>query len=132
MKASHSNFKKLTSFNERRLLANFMQLPMGEDLSKRREPMSMKDLIEKTWANWGMGEEKTPEQAISENWHKIVGKQMSLKCAPERLHPSSGILYIRTSGGPLKQELSFQIKRILSKINKLDGCAEIKDLKFNS
>jgi hypothetical protein len=57
---------------------------------------------------------------------------MSLKCAPERLHPSSGILYIRTSGGPLKQELSFQKKKILSKINKLDGCTEIRDLKFNS
>ena len=131
MKASHSNFKKLTSFNERKLLANFMQLPMGEDLSKRREPMRMKDLIEKTWANLGMGEDKTPEESISENWQKIVGKQMSLKCAPERLHPSNGILYIRTSGGPVKQELLFQKKKILSKITKLDGCSEIKDLRLN-
>ena len=61
MKHKHSNFKRLTSFNERRLLANFLELPLGEDFSKHREPMNMKELIEKTWANWGMGEEKTPE-----------------------------------------------------------------------
>ena len=59
MNYKHSNFKKLTSFNERRLLANFLDLPLGEDLSKNREPLNMKELIEKTWANWGIGEENT-------------------------------------------------------------------------
>lgn len=130
MSSKHSNYKKLTSFNERRLLADFLELPMGEDISKQREPLSMKDLIEKTWANWGMGEEKTPEQSISENWHKIVGKKLNMKCAPERLQPSSGTLYVKTSGGPVKQELSFQKKSILNKIKQLEGCSEVKDLKF--
>ena len=103
---------------------------MGEDISKQREPISMKDLIEKTWANWGMGEEKTPEQSISENWHKIVGKKLNMKCAPERLQPSNGMLYVKTSGGPVKQELSFQKKKILDKIKNLEGCDKVKDLKF--
>ena len=130
MNYKHSNFKKLTSFNERRLLANFLELPLGEDLSKNREPLNMKELIEKTWANWGIGEEKTPEQSISENWQKLVGKQLSIKCAPERLHPSSGTLYIKTASGPIMQELSIQKKQILSKINRLEGCTNIKNLKF--
>jgi hypothetical protein len=130
MKHKHSNFKRLTSFNERRLLANFLELPLGEDFSKHRDPMNMKELIEKTWANWGMGEEKTPEQLISENWQKLVGKQLSIKCAPERLNQSSGILFIKTASGPVMQELSFQKKTILAKINKLNGCSEIKNLKF--
>ena len=103
---------------------------MGEDFSKHREPMNMKELIEKTWANWGMGEEKTPEQLISENWQKLVGKPLSIKCAPERLNQSSGILYVKTASGPVMQELSFQKKTILAKINKLNGCSEIKNLKF--
>ena len=72
-----SNYKKLTSFNERRLLSEFLELPLGEDLSKHREPLSMKDLVEKTWSNWGLGEEKTPEQSISENWYKIVGRKLN-------------------------------------------------------
>ena len=130
MPSKHSNYKKLTSFSERRLLANFLELPMGEDLSKHRDPLSMKELIEKTWANWGMGEEKTPEQSISENWQKVVGKKLFMKCAPERLQPSSGMLYVKTSGGPVKQELSFQKKKILDKIKNLEGCGKVKDLKF--
>ena len=56
---------------------------MGEDLSKHRAPLSMKELVEKTWANWGLGNEITPEQSISENWHKLVGKKLHLKCAPK-------------------------------------------------
>ena len=131
MAAKHSGFKKLTSFHERKLVANFLEMPMGEDMTKFREPLSMKELIEKTWENWGLGDEKTPEESISENWQKLVGKKLCLKCAPERLHPSSGILFIRTSGGPVRQELSFQKKGILEKIKKLEGCSEIKDLKFN-
>ena len=103
---------------------------MGEDLSKHRDPLSMKELIEKTWANWGMDEKKTPEQSISENWQKIVGKKLFMKCAPERLQISSGMLYVKTSGGPVKQELSFQKKKILDKIKQLEGCGKVKDLKF--
>ena len=125
-----SNYKKLTSFNERRLLSEFLELPLGEDLSKHREPLSMKDLVEKTWSNWGLGEEKTPEQSISENWYKIVGRKLTMKCAPESLNSASGILYIKTSGGPVKQELSFSKKQLLIKIRKLEGCTMVSDLKF--
>jgi hypothetical protein len=53
-----------------------------------------------------------------------------MKCAPERLQPSSGMLYVKTSGGPVKQELSFQKKKILEKIKQLEGCGKVKDLKF--
>ncbi|MFL2928893.1 MAG: DUF721 domain-containing protein [Opitutales bacterium] len=103
---------------------------MGEDLTKRREPLDMKELVEITWANWGMGEEKTPEQSISENWHTIVGKKLAMKCAPETLNSSSGVLFIRTSGGPVKQELTFSKKKILGRIKNLEGCKFVNDLKF--
>jgi hypothetical protein len=130
MPRKNSNYKKLTSFNERRLLSEFMELPMGEDLTKYREPLSMKDLIEKTWANWGIGDSKSPEQIISENWQKVVGRALSVKCAPENLNSSSGILFIKTSSGPVKQELSFSKKKILDKIKRLESCDFVTDLRF--
>ena len=130
MSPKNSNYKKLTSFHERKLLSDFLELPMGEDLTKRREPLDMKELVEITWANWGMGEEKTPEQSISENWHTIVGKKLAMKCAPETLKSSSGVLFIRTSGGPVKQELTFSKKKILGRIKNLEGCKFVNDLKF--
>ena len=131
MAYKNSNYKKLTSFNERRLLSEFLELPLGEDLSKHREPLSMKELVEKTWSNWGLGEERTPEQSISENWHKIVGKKLSMKCAPESLNTKNGILYIKTSGGPVKQEMSFSKKQLLIRIRKIEGCSSVTDLKFS-
>jgi len=103
---------------------------MGEDLTKYREPLSMKDLIEKTWANWGIGDSKSPEQIISENWQKVVGRALSVKCAPENLNSSSGILFIKTSSGPVKQELSFSKKKILDKIKRLESCDFVTDLRF--
>ena len=63
------DLKKLTSFHERKLVANFLEMPMGEDMTKFREPLSMKELIEKTWENWGLGDEKTPK-----NQFQKIGK----------------------------------------------------------
>ena len=44
-------------------------MPMGEDMTKFREPLSMKELIENL-GELGFGDEKTPEESISENWQK--------------------------------------------------------------
>ena len=90
----------------------------------------MRVLVVKTWSSWGLGEEKTPAQSITENWYKIVGRKLAMKCAPESLNSASGILYIKTSGGPVKQELSFSKKQLLIKIRKLEGCTMVSDLKF--
>ena len=53
-----------------------------------------------------------------------------MKCAPETLNSSSGVLFIRTSGGPVKQELTFSKKKILGRIKNLEGCKFVNDLKF--
>ena len=44
----------------------------------------MESLVEKVWEDWGIGDEETMESVIS-GWHKIVGKNLSVKCAPKTI-----------------------------------------------
>jgi hypothetical protein len=91
----------------------------------------MKEVVEKAWANWGIDQTSSPEQVISENWQKVVGIKFAGKCAPERLTANTGTLFIKTASGPIKQELGFDRKQILKRIQKLKGCALVKELKIS-
>ena len=118
------------SYKERALLADFLEIPISEDPSKESHPLSMKQVVEKAWENWGIGQKKSPEQVISENWDKIVGRKFAGKCAPERLTENTGTLFIKTASGPIKQELGFDKKQILQRIQKLEDCSFVKELKI--
>ena len=120
-----------SNWKERALIADFLELPVPEDPAKRSHPLSMKQVVEKAWANWGIDQEKSPEEALTENWEKIVGRKFAGKCAPERLTEKTGTLYIKTASGPIKQELGFEKKQILLKIQKLEGCSFVKELKIS-
>ena len=61
--------------------------------------------------------------------NKIVGTKLSSRCAPEKLS-SNGTLFLRAANGPVKQELSFIKKKIISRISRLDGCAFVRDIKI--
>ena len=108
-----------------------MELPLPEDPAKESHPLSIKQVIEKAWENWGIDQEKSPEQVISENWDKVVGRSFAGKCAPERLTENTGTLFIKTASGPIKQELGFEKKQILKRIQKLEGCSFLKELKIS-
>ena len=112
------------------LVANFMSLPNSEDILFQSKPKSFSKIIEKTWENWGIGVDRSPEKTISENWHKVVGRSFSTKCAPAKL-TENGLLIIKTSSSPIKQDLSFSKDRILSTVRKLDGCSFIRGIKFH-
>ena len=120
-----------SNWKERALIADFLELPVPEDPAKQDHPLSMKQVVEKAWGNWGIDQEKSPEQVISENWDKIVGIKFAGKCAPERLTENTGTLFIKTASGPIKQELGFDKKQILKKIQKLEGCSFLKELKIS-
>ncbi len=116
---------------ERALLADFLEVPVPEDPRKESLPLTMKEVVEKAWANWGIDQVSSPEQVISENWQKVVGIKFAGKCAPERLIENTGTLFIKTASGPIKQELGFARKQILKRIQKLKGCALVKELKIS-
>ena len=120
-----------SNWKERALIADFLELPVPEDPAKESHPLSIKQVIEKAWGNWGIDQEKSPEQVISENWQKIVGRKFEGKCAPERLTENTGTLFIKTASGPIKQELGFDKKQILQRIQKLESCSFVKELKIS-
>lgn len=118
-------------FNERKLISDFTGLPIAEDPYKNRPPAMMQEIVEKVWGTWKIGTELSSEQIISENWAKLVGIQLANKCAPEKLDSARGVLIIKTSGGAVKQELTFKKKFILKKIAQLDSSCEIKDIRIH-
>ena len=117
-------------YNERKLVSDFTGLPVASDPKKDQSPKRFSTIIDKVWETWKIGTQESPEKKISENWEQLVGLRLANKCAPERLDSRSGVLFIRTSGGAVRQELSFQKKTILGKITRLGGCSAIKEIKF--
>jgi len=128
---THPNSLRKSSYKERALIADFLEVPVPEDPAKQSHPLSMKQVVEKAWANWGIDQEKSPEQVLSENWQKIVGRKFAGKCAPERLTENTGTLFIKTASGPIKQELGFEKKQIIERIQTLEGCSFVKELKIS-
>jgi hypothetical protein len=116
---------------ERALVADFLEVPVAADPRKESFPLTMKEVVELAWANWGIDQVSSPEQVISENWQKVVGLKFAGKCAPERLTENTGTLFIKTASGPIKQELGFDRKQILQRIQKLKGCSLVKELKIS-
>lgn len=120
-----------STYKERALVADFLEIPMADDPKKGSLPLTMKEVVELAWENWGIDQTSSPEQVISENWQKIVGIKFAGKCAPERLVENTGTLFIKTASGPVKQELGFDKKKILQRIQKLKGCELVKELKIS-
>tara|TARA_B100002019_G_C21219072_1_gene573663 strand:+ start:386 stop:781 length:396 start_codon:yes stop_codon:yes gene_type:complete len=102
---------------EQDLIANFMSLPGDQAERTARHPVSIESLVEKVWEDWGIGEEETLESVISGNWHKVVGENLSGKCAPIKLSTDGKTLHIRAASSTIKQELGFKRDKILKKIN---------------
>ena len=111
------------------LVASFMNLPSGDESMFLKDPLSIKKIIENLSSEWVIGDQESPEKTISEKWHRIVGNGFASKCAPDKLIPK-GTLYIKAANAVVKQELSFEKKIILKRINKLKGCGFIKQIKI--
>ena len=94
-----------------------MSLPGDQAERTARYPVSIESLVEKVWEDWGIGEEETLESVISGNWHKVVGENLSGKCAPIKLSTDGNTLHIRAASSTIKQELGFKRDKILKKIN---------------
>lgn len=122
-------FRKKNKIPQIDLVAEFMKLPASDKTMFLPAPSSISDVIEKIWDEWSIGTKNSPEQVISREWNKIVGSKLSSRCAPEKLN-MNGTLFLRAANGPVKQELSFIKKKIISRISKLDGCAFVKDIKI--
>ena len=116
--------------DEHELISNFMGLPFDLYQKTVRPPLSIEELVDKVWEDWGIGEEETKESTISGNWQKIVGRKLSGKCAPVSLSKDGKSLHIRASSSTIKQEIGFRRSIILKALNKLKGCGSINELRI--
>lgn len=112
------------------LVANFMSLPKCDEILFQSEPKSFSKIIDQAWENWGIGVDSSPEKKISENWHKIVGRTLASKCAPDKLS-DKGVLFVKSSSGPIKQELSFAKQKILLSVRKLESCSFVREIRIH-
>lgn len=63
---------------------------------------------------------------ISEAWEQIMGKTVAKYT--DKLQVVHKTLFVHTSIGPLKQELSYQKKTIIERVNELLGAGTITDV----
>ena len=124
----NSSYKKVNALN---LVSDFMNLPAERAETFTNNPVPMQNLVEKVWEDWGIGEEETAEAIISGHWQKIVGKDLSGKCAPVNLSKDGKTLQIRAASSTIRQELSFRKENILKKIKSLEGCPPVTNLKIS-
>ena len=108
-----------------------MSLPNDQAERTTRHPIPMESLVEKVWEDWGIGDEETMESVISGNWHKIVGKNLSVKCAPIKLSKDGKFLFIKAASSTIKQELGFKREEILKKINLIGNGQLVLELRIH-
>ena len=106
-----------------------MNLPRNCAQQSNRPPVSIENIVEKVWEDWGIGEEESRESIISGNWQKIVGKTLSLKCAPVNLSSDGKTLHIRAASSTIKQEITFRKTEILKKIKSLKECSTVNNIR---
>jgi hypothetical protein len=63
---------------------------------------------------------------ISEAWEQIMGKTVAKYT--DKLQIIHKTLFVHTSIGPLKQELSYQKKTIVERVNEILGAGTITDV----
>jgi hypothetical protein len=71
---------------------------------------------------------KTGVQAlqIQDAWEQIMGKTVAKYT--DKLQVINKTLFVHSSVGPLKQELSYQKKTIITRVNELLGAGTIEDV----
>ncbi len=66
----------------------------------------------------------TPEEAILENWERIVGPEFAGRCRPRRIDPS-GALVVQAANATVRRELIFMEDRILTALAAIPGCGHV-------
>jgi hypothetical protein len=68
------------------------------------------------------------EYGIMRNWESIAPRDFALKSTCDRI--DNGVLYVKVSSAPWRQEAVYLKDTILRRIQKDEGCTTIKDIVF--
>lgn len=108
------------------LIANLRGLPEKYGRSRPRPVAQLDDLLEAVLDRYRVGQ-PTPEQRIIENWKSVVGERTAHRCRPERIDRQNRLV-IAAANSVIKQELLFQKRVIIQRIQALPDCRHIRDI----
>jgi hypothetical protein len=116
------------SVETEQLISELRGLP--HDDSRRIDSGSAKldSVIEVILKQYRIGE-KTPQQVLMENWREVIGQSHAHRCSPLRIVNHTQLV-VQVSNAVLRQELQFKERQILKKIQTLEGCQNIRQLRL--
>lgn len=93
-----------------------------------RKTQGLESLLEKMRDDYKIGVASI-EEIIMRNWKSIFGTDRAHRCAPERVI-NNEVLVVFVSNATLRNELQFDKRRLLKKLNAIEGCQNIRDIQF--
>lgn len=109
------------------LISELRGLPAPPRRGYHRPVQELDSLIGDLVKRFRIGESSV-EEKIATRWHEIVGDFDARRCAPQRISNGGRTLLVFAATAVLCQELQFEKRRILQRIQKIPGCDEIRDL----
>ncbi len=114
------------SRNVENMIASLRGLPTDSKSSYTRQIQSIDQVITSVLEYYKI--EPTPvEETVIRNWRTLLGK-LAERCAPERIE--GPVLVIRVANPVIREEIRFNERLILRKIQRLPRCSSIRSIKF--
>ncbi|MFU8848059.1 MAG: DUF721 domain-containing protein [Opitutales bacterium] len=111
------------------MIADFRGLPRTVTYASRKQPMPLDNLLVVLKEQYKL-DSPSPERCLVENWHTIFGK-LAGRCHPVRIKDDHTLI-ISVTNQTLRSELQFQKRVILQRIQKLEHCQNIRELRIRS
>lgn len=118
-------------YEDSEILSSFRSMPFEPSVARKRSthgmPMSAADLTDAFLKKLATMQ-ASPVANLTKHWHECLPKKLIGSCAPT--HIRGGILYAVAPNPQIRQELQFSVRKILTKVKKVDGCDNIKSIRF--
>ena len=112
------------------LIANFRGLPSTVSASSRRPPIELMTVVEQLEAKYQF-EQPSPERVLVENWEAIFGHKLAQRCHPVRLLEEK-TLVVSVQNHTLRSEINFMKRSLLKRIQALESCHAITEIRTRS
>ena len=107
------------------ILGEFRGIFVEEE--NRDAPKTPSSFVDKIFLDCNIGK-TSPLKALLDEWKNIVPQPFANLCEPVDIGKTE--IYVRVLSSSAKQELFFQEKKILKKVQALGGLSNIKKIKF--
>ncbi len=113
-----------------RLIADFRGLPEFGWVPDGRPAVKLAGVIEQLETAYRIGQPGI-EDTLMAHWRELVGERTAHRCRPGKIIDKRKLI-ILTGNPVIRQELDFQRQQLLVKINRLPGCAGIREIQIRN